>query len=112
VLSSAQAGDVSKLPADIEDRTIPGGLNSQVAIRIVRPKGSTGALPVVMYFHGGGWVLGDTERMTLDPGIAQGANAAVVFVNYSRPPRPAIRWPSRKPTMPPDGCPSMARPST
>jgi len=92
VLSSAQAGDVSKLPADIEDRTIPGGLNSQVAIRIVRPKGSTGALPVVMYFHGGGWVLGDTETHDrLIREIAQGANAAVVFVNYSRP--PAARYP-------------------
>lgn len=87
VLSSAQAGGVSTLPVEIEDRTIPGGLNGQVAIRIVRPKGSTGVLPVVMYFHGGGWVLGDAETHDrLIREIVHGAGVVVVFVNYSRPP--------------------------
>ena len=53
----------------------------------MRPKGSTGALPVVMYFHGGGWVLGDVETHDrLIREIANGAHAAVVFVDYSRPP--------------------------
>ena len=87
VLSGAQSGQVEKLPADSEDRLIPGGPKGQVAIRIVRPKGSTGALPVVMYFHGGGWVLGDVETHDrLIREIANGAHAAVVFVDYSRPP--------------------------
>ena len=87
VLGAAQGGKVPKLPAEIEDRTIPGGPKGQVAIRIVRPKGSTGALPVVMYFHGGGWVLGDVETHDrLIREIANGAHAAVVFVDYSRPP--------------------------
>ena len=27
-------------------------------VRIVRPKGSTGPLPVVVYMHGGGWIIG------------------------------------------------------
>jgi acetyl esterase len=87
VLGDAQGGEVLKLPADIEDRTIPGGPKGQVAIRIVRPKDSTGALPAVMYFHGGGWVLGDVkthDRLIRE--IANGAQAAVVFVDYSRPP--------------------------
>ena len=40
-----------------------------------------------MYFHGGGWVLGDVDTHDrLIREIANGANAAVVFVNYSRPP--------------------------
>ena len=87
VLSDAQSGEVEKLPADSEDRLIPGGPQGQVAIRIVRPKGSTGALPAVMYFHGGGWVLGDVETHDrLIREIANGAHAAVVFVDYSRPP--------------------------
>jgi acetyl esterase len=87
VLSGAQSGPVEKLPADCEDRVIPGGPSGQIAIRIVRPKGSLGMLPAVMYFHGGGWVLGDVETHDrLIREIAKGAHAAVVFVSFSRPP--------------------------
>jgi acetyl esterase len=45
-----------------------------------------------MYFHGGGWVLGDADthdRLVRE--IADGANAAVVFVNYT--PSPEARYP-------------------
>ena len=87
VLSDLQAAEVTKLPADLEDLTIPVGPEGQVSIRIVRPKGSKENLPAVMYFHGGGWVLGgkDThDRLVRE--IANGANAAVVFVNYTLSP--------------------------
>lgn len=87
VLSAAQAGQVPKQPADIEDRMIPGGPKNQIPIRIVRPKGSTATLPAVMYFHGGGWVLGDRDthdRLVRE--IAHGAKAAVVFVDFTRSP--------------------------
>ena len=83
VLTGAQAGPVDKLPADIEDLTIPG----DVSVRIVRPKGSSSTLPAVVYFHGGGWVLGDADthdRLVRE--IANGAEVAVVFVNYTRSP--------------------------
>lgn len=87
VLRVAQAGMIAKCPAEIEDRMIPGGPKGQIAIRIVRPTGSTGTLPGVMYFHGGGWVLGDVDTHDrLIREIANGAKAAVVFVNFSRPP--------------------------
>jgi len=92
VLSGAQAGKVTKLAADIEDRTIPGGPKGDVSLRIVRPKGKTGALPVVMYFHGGGWVLGDQDthdRLVRE--LAHGAEAAVVFVNFT--PSPEAHYP-------------------
>jgi acetyl esterase len=92
VLGAAQGGEVRKLPAEIEDRTIPGGPKGRVAIRIVRPKGGTGALPVVVYFHGGGWVLGDVDTHDrLIREIANGAQAAVVFVDYCR--APEARYP-------------------
>lgn len=52
---------VVKLPADVEDRTIAAGPNNSLLIRIVRPKGSGGESPAVMYFHGGGFVLGDRQ---------------------------------------------------
>jgi len=87
VLSDLQAQKVAKLPADIEDLNLPIGPGGQVSIRIIRPKGSKGTLPVVMYFHGGGWVLGDKnthDRLIRE--IANGANAAVVFVNFTLAP--------------------------
>jgi acetyl esterase len=87
VLAGAQAQPVAKPPAAIEDTTFPVGPTGSVRIRIVRPQGASGALPVVMHFHGGGWILGDKEthdRMTRE--IAVGANAAVVFVDYDRSP--------------------------
>jgi len=74
-------------PAGIEHRVIPGGPNGDLAIRIVRPPNVTGPLPVVMYFHGGGWVVCDfSTHKRLIHEIAAGAGAAVVVVEYSRSP--------------------------
>jgi len=87
VLAGAQAIPVTKLPASIEDTTFPVGPTGSVRIRIVRPEGAKGPLPVVIHCHGGGWILGDKEthdRMTRE--IAVGAAAAVVFVDYDRSP--------------------------
>ncbi len=92
VLSGAQAGPVDKLPTDIDERVLPVGPKGQVSVRIHRPAGLPGTLPVVLYFHGGGWVLGDAEthdRLVRE--LAHGAQAAVVFVNYS--PAPEERYP-------------------
>src|SRR5215469_1625084 len=81
-----------KKPAHIEDRTVPAGPGGNVKLRIFRPEGSNGPLPVVMYFHGGGWVLGDAD--TYDyymRELTNGTGAAVVFVEYSR--SPEARYP-------------------
>lgn len=91
VLDKLQAQPVEKLAAQIEDRMIPGP-NGEVSIRIVRPEKSTGTLPCAMYFHGGGWVLGNKnthDRLIRE--IANGANCAVVFVNYT--PSPEAKFP-------------------
>ncbi len=83
---------IVKLPADIEDRTIAAGPNNNLLLRIVRPKGRTGVLPAVLYFHGGGFVLGDRQdwdRLLRD--LAHAANAAIIFVEYSR--SPEARYP-------------------
>jgi len=87
VLAGAQAQPVAVLPAQIEDRVFPVGPTGNVSVRIVRPQNASGVLPVVMYFHGGGWVLGDKnthDRLIRE--IANGAQAAVVFVDYNRSP--------------------------
>jgi acetyl esterase len=56
-------------------------------VRIVRPPGSTGPLPAILYLHGGGWILGSwITHDLLTRRLAVGANAAVVFVEYSRAP--------------------------
>ncbi|MFY9553711.1 MAG: alpha/beta hydrolase, partial [Blastocatellia bacterium] len=92
VLEDAQAGPVTKLPADVEDKILPVGPTEEISVRIYRPKGARGLLPVVMYFHGGGWVLGSKgthDRLLRD--LVNGANAAFVFVNYT--PSPEAQFP-------------------
>jgi len=84
VLSEVQGGKVEKLPVEINDRMIPGADGRKISIRILRPQDGMSILPVIMYFHGGGWVFGDKDTYDrLVREIANGANAAVVFVNYT-----------------------------
>ncbi len=92
VLEDAQAIEVRKLPADVEDKILPVGPSGEVSVRIYRPKGVKGLLPVVMYFHGGGWILGSKnthDRLLRD--LVNGTNAAFVFVNYT--PSPEAQFP-------------------
>ena len=64
----------------IEDRTIPGPAGA-IPIRIYRPAGE--ALPVVMYFHGGGWVIGSIDSHDgYARALAKAARAIVVSVGY------------------------------
>ena len=63
-----------------------------VKIDIVKPLNSTGELPVFMFFHGGGWVLGDFpthKRMIRDLVVESGA--AAVYVDYL--PSPESQYP-------------------
>ena len=88
VLSGLQSAPVQKPPAEIDSQTIQGGPNGEISIKIVRPHGSGNeTLPAVVYFHGGGWVLGgfDTHERLLRE-LASGAHVAIVFVNYTRSP--------------------------
>ena len=43
------------------DITVPGGPTGEVSVRIVRPRGATGPLPVILYIHGAGWVFGNAH---------------------------------------------------
>jgi acetyl esterase len=88
VLRSVQAGAaVELLPAEIDDRVIPGGPTGTVNIRIVKPANGTGTLPIVFHGHGGGWILGDKDtHERLDRELATFARAIVVFVDYTNAP--------------------------
>ena len=87
VLARAQSAPVGKPSAQIEDTAFPVGPTGSVPIRIVRPSGTTEILPVVIYCHGGGWILGDRDthdRLVRE--IAVGVKAALIFVDYTRAP--------------------------
>ena len=87
VLTDLQLQPVVLRPADIEDVEWPVGPTGSTRIRVVRPKGATETLPLLMYFHGGGWVLGDKvshDRLVRE--LAEGVHACVVFVDYVNSP--------------------------
>ncbi|QFU86442.1 alpha/beta hydrolase [Amycolatopsis sp. YIM 10] len=87
-VDEVQSGEIDKPAAEIEDLTIPG----DVRIRIIRPAGLTGPLPVIVYLHGAGWVFGNShthDRLVRE--LATGAGAAVVFPEYSL--SPEARYP-------------------
>jgi acetyl esterase/lipase len=81
----AAAAKAAIVPADmrITDRVIPGpASNPDLKVRIYRP-GGAGALPVLLYFHGGGFIIGnlDSEHgRCVD--LSNGAHCVVVSVEY------------------------------
>lgn len=92
VLDDAQSGPVEKPEVLIEDKILPCGPDKKVCVRIFRPKGNTKVLPVIIYYHGGGWILGNKhthERLVCE--LAVGVEAAVVFVDYT--PSPEAHFP-------------------
>lgn len=91
VLTNAQKG--AKLPpADVSEKTIQAD-GKPLKLVIVKPKGARGSLPVFMFFHGGGWVLGDYpthERLIRD--LVNRSGAAAVYVDYT--PSPEAKYPT------------------
>ena len=67
--------------ASITDRTIPGPAG-EIPVRIYRPSTEVG-LPVTVFFHGGGWVVGDLESHDhCCRVIAAKADCVVVAIDY------------------------------
>lgn len=91
VLNDLQAKPVDKLPVEEEWITVPADVGD-ARVRIVKPRGATGPLPVIVYMHGGGWILGNAgthDRLVRE--LAVGAHAALLFVEY--PNSPEARYP-------------------
>ncbi|MER6316652.1 alpha/beta hydrolase [Streptomyces sp. NPDC001581] len=88
ILDDLQAGKgVDKPAVDEEWVSVDAGQYGQVRARIIRPRGMTKTLPVVLYIHGAGWVFGDEnthDRLVRE--LATGAEAAVVFPVYDLAP--------------------------
>jgi acetyl esterase len=86
VLDDVQAEPIDKLPVEERWITLPAEVG-EVRVRIVRPPDAEETLPVILYMHGGGWVLGNADthdRLVRE--LAVGTGAAVVFVEYDRSP--------------------------
>ena len=91
VLDELQAAPIEKLPVDDRWTTVPADVGD-VRVRIDRPPNAVGTLPVILYMHGSGWVLGNADthdRLVRE--LAVGTGAAVVFVEYER--SPEARYP-------------------
>ena len=86
----------------IADRTIPGPAG-EIPVKVFTPEG-TGPFPLLVYLHGGGWVIGNPlthQKLTAE--FAAGAGVVVVSVHYRLAPEApapaalddcvaAIRW--------------------
>src|SRR4051794_503608 len=86
VVDELQAAPIDKLPVNDRWTTVPADVGD-VRVRIVRPPDAVGTLPVILYMHGGGWVLGNAgthDRLVRE--LAVGTGAALVFVEYDRSP--------------------------
>lgn len=93
VLAGVQHDKVkASAPTATQDLVWKIGPTGTVRIRIVRPTDARGKLPAVLYYHGGGWVMGDRNTHDhLIRELAVKARAAVVFVEYDN--APEVRYP-------------------
>lgn len=68
--------------ASVEDLEVPGP-DGPLPVRVYRPDGAAVPAPVVVFFHGGGWVLGSiaTHDATCR-GLANRTGAVYVSVDY------------------------------
>jgi acetyl esterase len=75
----------------VEDRNIPGP-GGDIPIRLYYPSGDA-PFPVMVYFHGGGWVIGDLDtHHAFCHALAKAGNCLVVSVDYRL--APEHRYPS------------------
>lgn len=77
----------------IEDRAIPGP-DSELPVRIYTPTG-TGPFPSLVWFHGGGWVVGDLDTADATARhLTVGSNCVVVSVDYRLAPETKFPGPA------------------
>ncbi|WP_210238533.1 alpha/beta hydrolase [Pseudalkalibacillus caeni] len=67
--------------AKVENRTIPGP-DGEIPVRVYTPEGE-GPFPVLVFYHGGGWVIGDLDTVDVPCRmLANRAKCVVVSVDY------------------------------
>ena len=86
ILDDAQSAPIEKPPVNEEWITVPSPVGD-ARVRLIKPQSAAGILPVIVYMHGGGWVLGNAathDRLVRE--LAVGARAALAFVEYPNSP--------------------------
>lgn len=92
-LNKLQEKTHKEIEADVIDTNIFTETADNVDIRVVRPKGNNEKLPVIIYVHGGGWVLGGKEDFDmLIRKLAVCTNSVVVFPSYAL--SPEVHYPT------------------
>lgn len=73
---------VEPLVGEVMDRSIPGPAGD-LPVRIYRPVDASSATPALLFFHGGGWVIGtiDTHDVVCRA-LTEASGATVVSVDY------------------------------
>jgi acetyl esterase len=72
---------------DITERMIPGAGGVPIRAKIYTPRGLSGPLPVIVYYHGGGWVIANPEVYEASTiALSQNTGAVVVSVEYRKAP--------------------------
>jgi acetyl esterase len=85
-VEAAQSAPIPMPDVDEAWITVPSECGD-VRVRVVRPRGVRGPLPVVVYLHGGGWIIGSSlTHDLLTRRLSVGATAAVAFVEYALAP--------------------------
>lgn len=70
-------------PVDTMDKALPGGITA----RIYTPRGAAGPLPLIVYYHGGGWVFATIDTYDASArALAEKVGAVVVSVEYRKGP--------------------------
>ncbi|MEQ8349202.1 MAG: alpha/beta hydrolase [Sneathiellaceae bacterium] len=78
--------------AEVKDFAVPGP-RGEIQVRLYRPAGSDPAasLPVIVYYHGGGWVIGSLNTHdVVCRGLANESGCAVLSVDYRMAPEHAF----------------------
>jgi acetyl esterase len=77
---------MAQMKVSKQDITYSGPTGEQPA-RVYKPEGAQGTLPVVVFYHGGGWVIADLDTYEASAmALAKKANAVVVSVEYRHAP--------------------------
>jgi len=91
-IAEMTGGEAAEM-ASVEDLVVPGGDGQDLPLRVYRPYGDSVGGPVVVYFHGGGWVVGSIDTHD-EPCRAIAAATGVVVVSVDYRLAPEYRFPA------------------
>ncbi|OJG81582.1 alpha/beta hydrolase fold protein [Enterococcus pallens] len=87
LLEKVQDSPVEKFDVDSRDETWDLGEQGSINVRIIKPKDTTEKLPVILYIHGAGWVLGSAHTHDkLVRELSVRTNSIVFVPEYDRSP--------------------------